>query len=141
MYITFLARSPCVKTVSFFRNLPTFLPKPVESRNNFTSKARFLEFAFWGRRRALPGTVRTAGDVIGNNSAAGLQKLFNIAQFLKTGATQLISISQANTQEIIGYLLARPVLQKCAKVYRKREMKHLLSFHAPGRRKAWPTHN
>src|SRR4029077_8491549 len=46
MYITCFAGSPCVKTVSFPLNLATFLPRPAESRNNFTSKTGIPEFAF-----------------------------------------------------------------------------------------------
>src|SRR5258707_13722920 len=46
--MTLFAGSPCAKTFSFPRNLPTFLPKPAESRNNCTSKAGLDSFAFLG---------------------------------------------------------------------------------------------
>src|ERR1039458_3091767 len=41
MYMTFFARSPCAKTVSFIRNLVIFLPEPSESRKASASKACF----------------------------------------------------------------------------------------------------
>src|ERR1700751_1641344 len=68
MYITFFAGSPCAKTVSFARNLPTFLPKPVESRNSFTSKPGFFDFAFLGKRTTLTDTLRTDDEAIQQNS-------------------------------------------------------------------------
>src|SRR6267378_2946018 len=46
--MTLFAGSSCAKTFSFPRNLPTFLPKPAESRNNCTSKAGLDSFAFLG---------------------------------------------------------------------------------------------
>src|SRR5271156_1453933 len=67
MYITFVAVSPCPKTVSFLRNLATFLPKPVESRNSFTLKARLLDFVFLGKRGTLPDALRAAAGTIGEN--------------------------------------------------------------------------
>src|SRR5260370_36745984 len=70
MYITFLAGSPCAKTVSFPGNLPTFLPRPVESRNDFTSNAEVFDFAFLGRRATatLTDTLRTDEEAIQQNS-------------------------------------------------------------------------
>src|SRR6267143_4591894 len=68
MYMTFFAGSPCAKTVSFFRNLPTLLPKPVESRNDCASKAGLLDFAFLGERRTLTDTRRGLQDSIRQNS-------------------------------------------------------------------------
>src|SRR5580693_9326463 len=70
MYITFFAGSPCAKTVSLARNLPTFLPRPVESRNNFTSKAGLFEIAFRGERRTLKDSRRAAENAIRKNSTA-----------------------------------------------------------------------
>src|SRR5580693_6958830 len=69
MYITFFAGSPCAKTVSFARNLPTFLPRPVESRNNFTSNAGVFDFAFFGRRATatLRDTLRTDEEATQQN--------------------------------------------------------------------------
>lgn len=60
MYMTFLAGSPCEKTVSFALNLATVLPRPAESRNDFTSNAG-LDLAFLGEQRTLMDTPR-AGD-------------------------------------------------------------------------------
>src|SRR4030095_13118837 len=68
MYMTFFAGSPCAKTVSFPRNLPTLLPRPVESRNNFTSNAGPLKLAFLRERRGLTGLRRTTEDTIVQNS-------------------------------------------------------------------------
>src|ERR1700726_5287482 len=68
MYMTFFAASPCAKTVSFFRNLSTFLPRPAESRNNCTSKAELLEFSFLEERPALTDARRTAEDTINQAS-------------------------------------------------------------------------
>src|ERR1700682_570911 len=68
MYITVFAGAPCAKTVSFFRNLSTFLPRPAESRNNFTSKAGPLEFAFLGERGTLRDTRLAADDTMAQNS-------------------------------------------------------------------------
>jgi hypothetical protein len=59
MYMTLCAGLPCAKTVSFPRNLATLLPRPPESRNNFTSNAGIPEFAFRGERGTLAGTRRT----------------------------------------------------------------------------------
>src|SRR5580658_2304251 len=70
MYITCLAGSPWAKTVSFLSNVPTFLPKPVESRNCFTSKPRLLRVARFRRRGALIETLRLTGATIGDNSMA-----------------------------------------------------------------------
>src|SRR5271154_1966017 len=67
MYITFFAVSPCAKTISFLRNLATFLPRPVESRNNFTLKARLLDFFFLGKRRTPTDALRAAVGTIGKN--------------------------------------------------------------------------
>src|SRR6267143_784368 len=68
MYMTVLAGAPCAKTVSFFRNLPTFLPRPAESRNNFTSKAGLLEIALLGERGTLRDIRLGADDAMGQNS-------------------------------------------------------------------------
>src|SRR6267143_5736544 len=68
MYMTVFAGAPCAKTVSFFRNSSTFLPRPAESRNNFTSKAGFLEFALLGERGTLRDTRLGADDTMGQNS-------------------------------------------------------------------------
>src|SRR5712664_2260257 len=68
MYMTFFAGSPCAKMVSSPRNLSTVLPRPAESRNNFTSKARLLKFALGGERRALTETRRGAEDSMSQNS-------------------------------------------------------------------------
>src|ERR1700720_2906712 len=64
MYMTFVAGSPCTKTVSLARNLFTFLPRPVESRNSCTSKRAVLELALGGRRRTFSGTRRAAEDTM-----------------------------------------------------------------------------
>src|SRR5260221_5871836 len=58
MYMTFVAGSPCAKTVSSLRNFSSFLPGPAEPRYNFTSNTAVLEFAFLGERRRLTGTRR-----------------------------------------------------------------------------------
>src|SRR5579863_1748004 len=68
MYITFFAGSPWAKTVFFPRNCSTFLPRPAESRNNFTLKAGLLVFAFLGERRTLADTRRGADDSMAKNS-------------------------------------------------------------------------
>src|SRR6202158_3079227 len=68
MYITVFAGAPCAKTVSFFRNLSTFLPRPAESRNNFTSKAGLLEFALVGERGTLGDTCLGADGTMRQNS-------------------------------------------------------------------------
>src|SRR6266436_1855399 len=68
MYMTFLAGSPCPKTVSFPRNFSTFLLRPAESRNNCASNARLLEFAFLGERRTGTDARRTAEDTMRQNS-------------------------------------------------------------------------
>src|ERR1700752_2017283 len=68
MYITFFAGSPWAKTVFFPRNCSTFLPRPAESRNNFTLKAGLLVFAFLGERRTLADTRRGADDSMVKNS-------------------------------------------------------------------------
>src|ERR1700736_2357557 len=68
MYMTLVAGSPCVKTVSFPANLDTFLPSPAESRNSLTSNAGILEFALGEERRALLSTRRTAADTMHQNS-------------------------------------------------------------------------
>src|SRR5580698_10299217 len=81
MYITCLAGSPWAKTVSFLANLPTLLPRPVESRKRFTSKARFFDFARSGAGRSLADTLRPAGDTIRHSSRAGFANLFKSAQF------------------------------------------------------------
>src|SRR5712664_3021582 len=67
MYMTFFAGSPCAKMVSSPRNLSTVLPRPAESRNNFTSKARLLKFALGGERRTLTRTRRGLADIIRQN--------------------------------------------------------------------------
>src|ERR1700682_360198 len=68
MYMTVFAGAPCAKTVSFFRNLSTFLPRPAESRNNFTSKAGPFECAFLGERGTLRDTRLGADDTMAQNS-------------------------------------------------------------------------
>src|SRR6266568_9058635 len=66
--MTSFAGSPCAKTISFPRNLPTFLPRPVESRNDFTSKTALLDLVFLGERRGLTVLRRIAEDMLGENS-------------------------------------------------------------------------
>src|ERR1700731_3811314 len=66
--MTLFAGSPCAKTFSFPRNLPTFLPKPAESRNNCTSKAGIDNFAFLEEQGAFMDTRRTARDTMRENS-------------------------------------------------------------------------
>src|ERR1700676_2571968 len=66
--MTFLAGSPCAKTVCFAANSATFLPRPAESRKNFRSNAGTLESAFLGERGTLTDTRRTAEDNIRQNS-------------------------------------------------------------------------
>jgi hypothetical protein len=67
MYMTLLAGLPCAKMVSFLRNVFIVLPRLVESRNTFTSKAGIFESAFWRQRRGLLGARRAAaGDMIGH---------------------------------------------------------------------------
>src|SRR6266478_7863822 len=68
MYMTFLAGSPCPKTVSFPRNFSTFLLRPAESRNNCASNARLLEFAFLGKRRTGTDARRAAEDTMRQNT-------------------------------------------------------------------------
>src|SRR6266850_1138277 len=68
MYMTLFAGSPCPKTVSFPRNFSTFLRRPAESRNNCTSNARLLEFAFLGERRTGTGARRAAEDTMRQNT-------------------------------------------------------------------------
>jgi hypothetical protein len=48
MYMTCVPGSPCVKTVSFFRNLDNFLPNPIESRNSCVLNARLIREVFGG---------------------------------------------------------------------------------------------
>src|SRR4029077_11071227 len=76
MYMTFFAGSPCAKTVSFPRYLPTFLPRPVESRNNLTSNAGPPKLTFLRERRRLTGLRRTTKDMLNQNSmdSAGCSK-------------------------------------------------------------------
>src|SRR6266849_7022814 len=68
MYMTFVAGSPCAKTVSFARNLFTFLPRPAESRNSCTSNAGLLRFAWGEERRAFSSTRLAAEDTMVQNS-------------------------------------------------------------------------
>src|ERR1700719_2329826 len=68
MYMTLCAGSPCAKTVSFPRNFPTFLPRPTESRNNFTSNKGLLKLAFLRERRRLTGLRRITVDMLNQNS-------------------------------------------------------------------------
>jgi len=68
MYMTFLAGPPCEKTVSFLRKSTTFLPRPVESRNRFTSNWGLLELVFLRELRALTGLRLTSEDTIFQNS-------------------------------------------------------------------------
>src|SRR5580700_1794922 len=71
MYMTFLAASPCAKTVAFFSNLATFLPSPAESRNSFTSNVGPLAFAFRAEcGEALTDRRRTAEEAIPQNTSA-----------------------------------------------------------------------
>src|SRR5580658_852774 len=74
MYITFLAGSPCAKTGSFLPYSATFLPRPVESRNNFTSKARIPGFAFLLRRGTPTDTLRPGEGIDANNSRTSIPK-------------------------------------------------------------------
>src|SRR5580700_10988839 len=70
MYMTFLAASPCAKTVAFFSNLATFLPSPAESRNSFTSNAGPLAFAFRAEcGEALTERRRTAEEAMRQNTS------------------------------------------------------------------------
>src|SRR5580704_11901267 len=70
MYMTFLAASPCAKTVAFFSNLATFLPSPAESRNSFTSNAGPLAFAFRAKcGEALTERRRTAEEAMRQNTS------------------------------------------------------------------------
>lgn len=62
--MTFFPGSPCAKTVSFLRNLATFLPKPAESRNDCTSKARLRKFAFVEERRVWADARRTEDTML-----------------------------------------------------------------------------
>ena len=55
--MTCFAGSPCLMTISFARNLATFLPRPAESRNNFTSKTGIPEFALLKEGGAFAGTA------------------------------------------------------------------------------------
>src|SRR6267378_7590832 len=68
MYMTSVAGSPCAKTVSFPPNLETFLPRPVESRKNFTSNTGVLECAFLEEREAGAETRRVAEDAMRHNT-------------------------------------------------------------------------
>src|ERR1700683_3516024 len=72
MYMTCLAGSPWAKMVSFLANLPTLLPRPVESRKRFTSKTRLFDFARGGAWRSLVETLRLAGGTMLNISRAGI---------------------------------------------------------------------
>src|SRR5271163_2269012 len=74
MYITCLAGSPWAKTVSFLSKVPTFLPSPVESRNFFTSKARFRGLVRFGERGTLIDTLRLARGTIKNNNMTAFGK-------------------------------------------------------------------
>src|SRR5580693_3447440 len=74
MYITCLAGSPWAKTVSFLSNVPTFLPKPVERRNCFTSKTRLLRVVRFAGRGALIDTLRLAEGTINKNNMATFRK-------------------------------------------------------------------
>src|SRR5580658_1334917 len=65
MYITCLAASPWAKIDSLRANVATFLPRPVESRNAFTSKTRLRDFVLFGGRGTLIATLRVADDAIG----------------------------------------------------------------------------
>src|SRR5437773_10150640 len=67
MYMTFFAGLPCAKMISFPRNLPTFLPRPVESSNDFTSKTALSDLVFLGER-GLTDLRRTAEDMLGETS-------------------------------------------------------------------------
>src|ERR1700685_1794985 len=84
MYMTCLAGSPWAKMVSFLANLPTLLPRPVESRKRFTSKTRLFDFARGGARRGLGGTT---------GAGPGFANLFKIAQF-GGGARPLVSMNR-----------------------------------------------
>src|SRR6266404_7505996 len=64
MYMTSVAGSPCAKTVSFPPNLETLLPRPAESRKNFTSNTGVLEFAFLEERETGTEARRVAEDAI-----------------------------------------------------------------------------
>src|SRR5271156_2714598 len=68
MYITCLAESPWAKMAAFRSNLATFRPRPVESRNAFTSKTRLRAFALFGGRGTLIDTLRVAEEAIDKNN-------------------------------------------------------------------------
>src|SRR5882724_11726366 len=68
MYMTVFAGSPCPKTVSFPRNSATFLRRPAESRNIFTSNAGIFVFAFFRERRTGTDERRAAEDTMRQNS-------------------------------------------------------------------------
>ena len=64
----------------FSSKLAYLLPRPAESRNNFTSKAGLLEFAFWGERWALTDTRLAAALIIGKSTIARIRGLSNVLQ-------------------------------------------------------------
>src|SRR5579859_271759 len=66
--MTLFAGSPCAKIVSFAAYLPTVLPRPVESRNNFASNALLPKCAFLGERRAWADTRRAELDTMRQNT-------------------------------------------------------------------------
>src|SRR4030095_2437101 len=86
MYMTFFAGSPCEKTVSFPSNLSTFLPRPAESRSEFTSNAGTLRFAFLWERRGLTGLRRTTEGTIAQISMDSAA--CSILDRLRTGCGQ-----------------------------------------------------
>src|SRR5271154_2907872 len=87
--MTCSAGSPWAKTGSFLSNLATLLPRPVESRNCFTSKARFFEFARRGTRRTLTDTLRLAGDTIAKNNMRRARRICSKLHSLYGGAQKL----------------------------------------------------
>src|SRR6476660_6445055 len=66
--MTLFAGSPCAKMVSRAANLPTVLPRPVESRNNFALNAVLSKCAFLGERRPWADTRRTWVDTMRQNN-------------------------------------------------------------------------
>src|SRR5580704_13847108 len=102
MYITSRAGAPCAKTVSFARNLRITLPRPAESRNNFTSKVWLFEVGFWGERRTFAETLLRAQDTIQHNTSILVDALgFHVVfLFLSSGGLCLRLDCQATPKRI-----------------------------------------
>src|SRR5258706_14301655 len=100
MYMTSVAGSPCAKTVSFPPNLETLLPRPAESRKNFTSNTGVLEFAFLEERETGTETRRVAEDAMRHNTT---QLKFVDCPLLNTTCkfAQLPPFSPARQQALI----------------------------------------